>query len=185
MSWIDTMSARGEYGKANTKDDDEDVDKDYEYWRWNAGTSHKINEDIDTNIKFDYTWKDYYGGNYDFAVLSVLNTWHISWLTVDLGHKEVHYEARELNNYFKKTVGVGARYAKRMGWNARAGIEGNFYQYENKVADKRRYFLTAGAEKVLAERARLGVELKWRITDNRYSANKRDAGIRVTGEWKY
>lgn len=185
LSWIETISARGEWGRANTKDDDEDVEKDYKYWRWNAGTSHKISEDIDTDIKLEYVSKNYYGGNYDFTVLSVVNTWNISWLRIDLGNKEVNYRARELNNYFRKTLGLSARYTNRMDWNGRAGIEGNFYQYENKIADKRRYYLTAGAEKILAEQMRLGVELKWRITDNRHSADQRDAGIRVTGEIRY
>ncbi|MDD5491482.1 MAG: hypothetical protein PHV60_02215 [bacterium] len=40
-------------------------------------------------------------------------------------------------------------------------------------------------DKVLANKARLGVELKWRITDNRYSANQKDVGVRITGERRY
>jgi len=80
---------------------------------------------------------------------------------------------------------VGARYAKRMDWNARAGVEGNYYRYENGKSDKNRYNVLIGGEKVLTRQARLGAELKWRFTDNKCSADKRDAGVRVTGEWKY
>jgi hypothetical protein len=72
-----------------------------------------------------------------------------------------------------------------MDWNAGAGIEGSFYHYEHKITAKSRYCFTAGAEKVMAKQARLGVELKWRFTDNRNGADQRDAGVRVTGEWKY
>ncbi len=100
-------------------------------------------------------------------------------------HKEVAYGDRVNSNYRRETLGVGARYAKRMDWNARAGMEGNYYRYENGGSDKDRYYVLAGAEKVVAERVRLGVELKWRFTDNRNSADQRDAGIRVTGEVRY
>jgi hypothetical protein len=72
-----------------------------------------------------------------------------------------------------------------MDWNERAGMEGNYYRYENGVSDKDRYYVTAGGEKVLTSQVRLGVELKWRFTDNRNSADQRDAGIRIAGEIRY
>lgn len=185
MIWIESMSIKAEKGRGDTKDEDNDLDLDYEYWQGNVRTWHTIGEKIKTDLAYEYMKKDYLLANNDFRQFSISNGWNYEWLSLDMKHKEVAYGDRVNSNYRRETLGVGARYAKRMDWNARAGVEGNYYRYENGVNDKDRYKIILGGEKVLTKQVRLGVELKWRLTDNRNSADKKDAGIRVTAEYKY
>lgn len=185
MSWIESVSLKAEKGRGDTKDEDNDLDLDYRYWQGSVKTWHTLTGEIKTDLGYEYMKKDYLLANNDFQEFSISNGWNYEWLSLDLKHKEVAYFDRVNSNYRRETLGVGARYAKRMDWNARAGVEGNYYRYENGVNDKDRYYMTAGGEKVLTSQVRLGVELKWRVTDNRNSADKKDAGVRVTGEWKY
>jgi hypothetical protein len=185
MQWLESVSLKAEAGRGDTKDEDNDLDLDYRYWQGSARTWHNIGGKIKTDLAYEYMKKDYLLANNDFREFSISNGWNYEWLSLDLKHKEVAYGDRVNSNYRRETLGVGARYAKRMDWNARAGVEGNYYRYENGVIDKDRYYALAGGEKVLAKQVRLGVELKWRFTDNRNSADKRDAGVRVTGEIRY
>ncbi len=183
--WLESVSLKAEAGRGDTKDEDNDLDLDYRYWQGSARTWHIIGGKIKTDLAYEYRKKDYLLANNDFRQFSISNGWNYEWLSLDLKHKEVAYGDRVNSNYRRETLGVGARYAKRMDWNARAGMEGNYYRYENGVNDKNRYNVILGGEKVLTKQGRLGVELKWRITNNSNSADKRDAGVRVTGEWKY
>ncbi|MDD5492590.1 MAG: hypothetical protein PHV60_07930, partial [bacterium] len=185
MSWIESVSIKAEKGHGDTKDEDNDLDLDYRYWQGSVKTWHTIGGEIKTDLAYEYMKKDYLLANNDFQEFSFSNGWNYEWLSLDLKHKEVAYGDKVNSNYRRETLGVGVRYAKRLDWNARAGIEGNYYLYENGLNDKDRYYVTAGGEKVLTSQVRLGVELKWRVTDNRNSADKKDAGVRVTGEWKY
>ncbi|MDD5260024.1 MAG: hypothetical protein PHD29_08645 [bacterium] len=183
--WLDIVSIRAEKGRGDTKDEDSDLDLDYEYWQGNVRSWHVIGDKIKTDLGYEYMKKDYILADNDYRQYTVSNGWNYDWLSLDLKHKEVKYGDRVNSNYRRETLGVGARYAKRMDWNAHAGVEGNYYRYNNSVNDKNRYTVLIGGEKVLNKQVRLGVELKWRLTDNRNSADKRDAGIRVTGEWRY
>ncbi len=186
LVWLENIAGRIETGKGDTRDEDvEDTDLDYKYSQVNIRTEHKVLAEVETDLAWEYLQKEYLGSNLDFKSFSIANGWKYRFLSLDLGHKEVDYEILSNGNYRRETVGVGARYSQRMDWNARAGIEGNYYRYENGVNDKNRYKVIIGGEKVLTKQVRLGVELKWRLTDNEHKADERDAGIRIEAEIKY
>lgn len=185
IPWLESVSGRAEAGRGNTKDEDTDIDLDYRYWKYNLGTWHRISGAVKTDWSYEFLKKDYLAGDFDFSEFMVANGWSYEWLTFDLKHKEVTYKARVNSNYRRETLGIGARYTKRMDWNARAEVEGNFYRYENGSGDKDRYYVTVGGEKVMTKRFRVGLELKMRYNDYKNQADKKDAGVRVTGEWKY
>ncbi len=208
------ITNRVSWGQRDTKDDDDrDVDYDYEYWRYYTKTEHKINLKLKTSLKYQFFKKDYVSADLDNRGFYIQNGWDYEVLDdknqrllceFELEHKDVAYGLKNDNDYLKETVGIEASYQRKKnaegsasrsdtaqsysirGWKASAGFESNFYDFNDPVNDKKRYYTKLSFEKLfLKEDLSLGIDFKYRYTDYEQKDDTKEEAIKISLEYRF
>ncbi|MEW6087764.1 MAG: hypothetical protein AB1498_05615 [bacterium] len=174
--YIHEIETKIKWGKRDTKDEDErDEDSDYEYRRYKAKSFHKINNRLNTGLKYEFFKKDYNVINLDHKGFYIENGYDYEvrddmkkriWLNFDMGRKDTIYSERTGNDYRKITANIKLNYNRKGNWKTSLGFEGNFYKYRNFDNDKKRYYARWSGEKVLLKnKLNVSADFKYRFTN--------------------
>jgi len=196
IPWIYKIANRLEWGQRDTKEEEErDEDFDYEYWRYYTKTEHKISPKLKTDLKYQYFKKDYISADLDHRGFYIQNSWDYEILDdekqrigFDFGveHKDVKYELKSGNDYLKETVEAKLNYKRKKNWQASAGLEQNFYDFDDSSNDKKRTYVKLSGEKLfLGGDLVLSLDLKYRYTDYEQGNDKEQEAVRVAFKYKF
>lgn len=194
--WIYKVTARGNWGERDTKEEDErDEDYDYDYRRYYAKTEHRISPKIKTHLKYQYFKKDYLTADLDHSGYYLKNGWRYEilddkrqklYLDLDAEHKDLDYTIRVGNDYKRETVALIATYQRKKKWKLQASCQGNFYDYDDASNDKNRYYAKLSCEKLFLDGdLSLSVDFKYRYTDYDQKDDTEHEAVRVTFEHKF
>ncbi len=196
LPWVYKITTRASWGERDTKEEEErDEDYDYEYWRYYTKTEHRINPKLKTNLKYQYFKKDYVSADLDHRGFYIQNSWDYEILDdekqrigFDFGveHKDVKYELKSGNDYQKETVEAKFSYKRKKNWQASAGLEQNFYDFDDSSNDKKRTYVKLSGEKLFLEGDLvLSLDLKYRYTDYEQGNDKEQEAVRVAFKYKF
>ena len=196
LPWIYKIANRLEWGQRDTKEEEErDEDFDYEYWRYYTKTEHRINPKLKTDLKYQYFKKDYVSADLDHRGFYIQNSWDYEILDdekqrigFDFGveHKDVKYELKSGNDYQKETVEAKLIYKRKKNWQASAGLEQNFYDFDDSSNDKKRTYVKLSGEKLFLEGDLvLSLDLKYRYTDYEQKEDKEDEAVRIAFKYRF
>ena len=194
--WIYKIANRLEWGQRDTKEEEErDEDYDYEYWQYYTKTEHRISPKLKTDIKYQYFKKDYINADLDHRAFYIQNNWDYEILDDEkqrlgfdfgLEHKEVKYDLKSGNDYQKETVEAGLSYKRKKNWQTSAGLEQNFYDFEDASNDKKRTYARLRLEKLFLEGDLvLSLDLKYRYTDHEQEDDKEEEAVRIAFKYRF
>jgi hypothetical protein len=196
LPWVYKISTRANWGERDTKEEEErDEDFDYEYWRYHTKTEHRINPKLKTNLKYQYFKKDYVSADLDHRGFYISNDWDYEILDDEkqrigfdfgLQHKDVKYELKSSNDYKKETVEAKLSYKRKKNWQASAGLEQNFYEFNDETFDKKRTYVKLSGEKLFFEEDLvLSLDLKYRYTDYKQGNDKDQEAVRLAFKYRF
>lgn len=196
LPWVYKITTRASWGERDTKEEEErDEDYDYEYWRYYTKTEHRINPKLKTDLKYQYFKKNYISADLDHRGFYIQNSWDYEILDdekqrigFDFGveHKGVKYELKSGNDYQKETVEAKLSYKRKKNWQASAGLEQNFYDFDDSSNDKKRTYVKLSGEKLFLEGDLvLSLDLKYRYTDYEQGNDKEQEAVRVAFKYKF
>jgi len=196
LPWIYKFVSRLEWGQRDTKEEEErDEDFDYEYWRYYTKTEHRIGPKLKTALKYQYFKKDYISADLDHRGFYIGNSWDYEILDDEkqrigfdfgLQYKDVKYALKSGNDYQKETVEAKLSYRRKKNWQVQAGLEQNFYDFNDSSNDKKRTYVKLSAEKLFLEGDLvLSVDLKYRYTNYRQGNDKEQEAIRLAFRYRF
>ena len=196
LPWLYKIITRAGWGQRDTKEDEErDEDFDYEYWSYYTKTEHRINPKLKTDLKYQYFKKDYISADLDHRGFYLQNNWDYEilddekkrvWLDLGLEHKDIKYNLKSDNDYQKETVEAKLSYKRKKNWQTSAGLEQNFYDFNDSSNDKKRTYVKLSAEKLFLEGDLvLSLDLKYRYTDYKQKDDKDQEAVRVAFKYKF
>jgi len=196
LPWLYKITTRAGWGQRDTKEDEaRDEDYDYEYWSYYTKTEHRINPKLKTDLKYQYFKKDYISADLDHGGFYIQNSWDYEILDdekqrigFDFGveHKDVKYELKSGNDYQKETVEVKFSYKRKKNWQTSAGLEQNFYDFDDSSNDKKRTYVKLSGEKLFLEGDLvLYLDLKYRYTDYEQKDDKEQEAVRLAFKYKF
>lgn len=196
IPFIYKITARAKLGQRDTKGDDErDDDFDYEYMQFYVKTTHRINPEIKTDLKYQYFEKDYLTADLDHSGFYVRNSWRWKMLSDETEelyfnftakHKDVDYALKSDSDYKKETLGIKGTYRRKKNWKTSASLEGNFYDYRDSTKDKSRYYTKLSFEKLFPEHnLRLSLDFKYKYTDNKQAGDIQEESVRLAFRYKF
>jgi hypothetical protein len=196
LPWIYKFISRLEWGQRDTKEEEErDEDYDYEYWRYYTKTEHRLSPKIKTALKYQYFKKDYISADLDHRGFYVSNDWDYEILDDEkqrlgfdfgLQYKDVKYELKSGNDYEKETVEAKLSYKRKKNWQASAGLEQNFYDFDDSSNDKKRTYVKLSGEKLFLEGDLvLSMDFKYRYTDYKQGNDKDQEAVRLTFKYRF
>ncbi|MDP2922732.1 MAG: hypothetical protein Q8O30_03300 [Candidatus Omnitrophota bacterium] len=200
--WLYKITTRVGWGQRDTKEDEErDEDYDYEYWSGYVKSEHRINRKLKTGLKYQYFKKDYISGDLNNRGFYIQNNWDYEilddekqkiWLDLGIEYKGVDYTLEEDNNYKKEIAEIKLSYQKKKnslghsGWKTSLVLEGNSYDYNDSINNKKRYYIKLSGEKLfLKERLALSLDLKYRYTDYEQGNDKEQEAVRVAFKYRF
>jgi hypothetical protein len=196
LPWIYKIANRLEWGQRDTKEEEErDEDFDYEYWRYYTKTEHRIGSKLKTALKYQYFKKDYISADLDHRGFYLQNNWDYEILDDEkqrigfdfgLEHKDIKYNLKSDNDYKKQTVEAKLSYKRKKNWQAQAGLEQNFYDFNDSTNDKKRTYVKLSVEKLFFEGDLvLSLDLKYRYTDYKQGNDKDQEAMRVAFRYRF
>ena len=196
LPWLYKIITRAGWGQRDTKEDEErDEDFDYEYWSYYTKTEHRINPKLKTDLKYQYFKKDYISADLDHRGFYLQNNWDYEilddekkrvWLDLGFEHKDIKYNLKSDNDYQKETVEAKLSYKRKKNWQTSAGLEQNFYDFNDSSNDKKRTYVKLSAEKLFLEGDLvLSLDLKYRYTDYKQKDDKDQEAVRVAFKYKF
>lgn len=194
--FIDKLTAKADWGKQDTKDeDDRDEDYDFEYWRYSGKTEHRINPILKTNVKYQYFERDYIAAVSDHKGYYVRNCWNYElfrdkknrlWLNFDIEHKDADYSQRKGNDYQKETIELKVNYWLKKRWKMSAAIEGNSYDFDDSDNDKERYSAKLSGERLFLDgNLAISIDFKYRYTDYTHKSDTKHEAVRLGLTWQF
>jgi hypothetical protein len=113
-----------------------------------------------------------------------------------LQHKDVKYELKGSNDYQKETAEAKLSYKRKKnpaparrggaGWQTQAGLEQNFYDFNDSSNDKKRTYVKVSAEKLFLEgNLMLSLDFKYRYTDYKQKDDKDQEAVRLAFKYKF
>ncbi len=107
-------------------------------------------------------------------------------LTLGLEYKDVKYNLKSGNDYQKETVEAKLSYKRKKNWQASAGLEQNFYDFNDSSNDKKRTYVKLSAEKLFFEGDLvLSLDFKYRYTDYEQKDDSRTEAVRLAFKYKF
>ena len=196
LPWLYKITTRAGWGQRDTKEDEaRDEDYDYEYWSYYTKTEHRINPKLKTDLKYQYFKKDYISADLDHGGFYIQNSWDYEILDdekqrigFDFGveHKDVKYELKSGNDYQKETVEVKFSYKRKKNWQTSAGLEQNFYDFDDSSNDKKRTYVKLSGEKLFLDGDLvLSLDFKYRYTDYEQKDDKEQEAVRLAFKYKF
>ena len=196
LPWIYKIANRLEWGQRDTKEEEErDEDFDYEYWQYYTKTEHRISPKLKTDLKYQYFKKDYISADLDHRGFYIQNSWDYEilddekkrvWLDLGLEHKDIKYNLKSDNDYQKETVETKLSYKRKKNWQTSAGLEQNFYDFNDSSNDKKRTYVKLSAEKLFFEGDLvLSLDFKYRYTDYEQKDDSRTEAVRLAFKYKF
>ena len=195
LPWIYKIVTRASWGERDTKEEEgRDEDFDYEYWQYYVKTEHKVSPKLKTGLKYQYFKKDYLTADLDHKGFYIQNSWDYEVLDDEkqrvgldfaVEHKDVKYGLKSGNDYQKETAEVKLSYKRKKNWQASAGLEQNFYDFQ-AGNDKKRAYARLSAEKLFLEGDLvLSLDLKYRYTDYEQKDDKEQETVRIAFKYRF
>jgi len=190
------IAARAKLGQRDTKDDDErDEDFDYKYRQFYVKTENRITSKLKNSLKYQYFKKDYLTADLDHSGFYILSRWRYKMLddktqglyfNLTAKHKDVNYNLKSGSDYKKETLGIKGTYKRKRDWKTSAALQGNFYDYEDSIKDKNRYYTRLSFEKLLLGKdLRFSLNFKYKYTDNKHANNTEEKSVRVASQYRF
>lgn len=195
VPFIYKISTRVRLGQRDTKDDDNrDEDYDYKYTKMYVTSEHRMSTKTKTRLKFEYYNKDYLTADRDHRGFFVLNSWRLSvmnnnisesFFNISLKHKDIHYSLKTGSDNQKETLGLKWTYKRKKRWKASVSSELHVYDYADPDRNRNRYYARLAFEKLLVNNASLSLNLKYKYTDNRHTADTEEKAARLGFKYSF
>jgi hypothetical protein len=102
------------------------------------------------------------------------------------GYKDVKYNLKSGNDYEKETAEAKLSYERKKNWQASAGLEQNFYDFDDSSNDKKRTYVKLSGEKLFFEGDLvLSMDFKYRYTDYKQGNDKDQEAIRLAFKYRF
>ncbi|MBI4649896.1 hypothetical protein HY745_01085 [Candidatus Desantisbacteria bacterium] len=148
-----------------------------------------------TYFKYEYFKKDYNVLAIDHNGFYILNGYQYeiqnnrdkkSSLDFDIMQKNVKYDKKTEDDYTKTAANIKFNYDRKKNWKTSVGLENNFYKYNNRNNDKKRYYANLSGEKILLNGdLTISIDLKYRVTDNEQKPDNEQKAVRFGAEYKW
>ncbi len=195
IPFIYKISTRVRMGQRDTKDDDDrDEDFDYKYGKLYVKSEHRINTKIKTGLKYEYFNKDYLTANRDHSGFFVRNSWQVNLLdddirklyfNISLKHKDVHYSLKSGRDNQKETLGLKCTYRRKKIWKSSVSSDMHIYDYADPARNRNRYYVRFAFERQIANNASLNLNLKYKYTDNKQTADTEEKAARLGFKYSF
>ncbi|MFH1715649.1 MAG: hypothetical protein ABH857_05650 [Elusimicrobiota bacterium] len=192
------LSTELKYGQRDSRDD-EDIDADYEtdytYFNYMFKTCHRLNDTLNTSLKYEYYKKNHLADVYDYNRNSFSTYWKYEimrdkvssiWLNIFGEYKKIDYENALDNNYNNKNIKLRLNYKINEKYKTYMILEDSFYDYTNAVKNKDILNFDLGFEKYfMNNNCILSLAYKRTFISYKYGNDIANNGIRFSFKFTF
>jgi len=178
------LRAKIEYREANTKDadfEDRDDDYDFEHLRWYIRTKHELNKRLSTSFKYEDKSRDYADYNFDYDIYKVSNsTKYIFsdtktrslYSNLETFHKEEEFTDNDSKSRIRNGFKLKGTYNQKKNFKLQGEFGATKDEYGASVSsNKTTYSYKLGLEKKLGEDLSFKLGWKYKLRDQKYTAD--------------